>query len=126
MLLSKVKQFFQETVFGKSGYQLNEDTAQLIIDHSEVIEQDGAVLIVAITDHLYFKGKKVAAEYMWWVPPEKRNTSLGYRMFKKYEQWAKDNNADVIMMDCLDDKVARFYESQGYKLVQRTYMKELT
>ena len=126
MLLSKIKKFYSETIFGKSGYKLDEHYAQYLINTSTVLEDGEGIVIARVDHHPYFKDKVVASELVWYVPPEKRNSSLGYRLFKKYEQWAKDNSADIIMVDCLDDKVAKFYESQGYKLVQRTYMKELT
>lgn len=122
----QASKFYRETVFFEKGYQLDEKMVEALCANAKVFEESGAILVATLGSHPYFKGKLVASELMWWVPPEKRGTSLGVRLFKKYEQWARDSGADVILADCLDDRVATFYEKMGYSETQRTFMKELT
>ncbi len=126
MLESRIKEFYSETVFAKKGFELDEKISRLLCANAHVILEDDAILICSLGAHPYFKDKLVASELMWWVPPDKRGTSLGARLFKRYEQWARDNGAQVILADCLDNRVANFYQKLGYTETQRTFMKELS
>lgn len=66
-----------------------------------------------------------ASELGWWVEPEHRNTNLGTDLLSCFEQWAKDNNAQLVCMSSLNDKLDNYYIKNGYKLFEKTYMKEL-
>lgn len=69
--------------------------------------------------------KDMAIEIGWWVDPNRRGEGAGQQLMDAFERWAVDHNCDLITMVSIDDKVGEYYEKRGYKLYERTYMKEL-
>jgi hypothetical protein len=67
---------------------------------------------------------KIAQEAFWWAVPGK-----GLDLLYAFEQWAKDNGADAVLMINLPqlrgNVVERLYERKGYELFERSYYKEL-
>jgi len=72
-------------------------------------------------------GKKTAIEMFWFVSPESRGRGL--LLFKEFEKIAKEKRVEQIAMihmaDCQPEKLKRFYERSGYRLLESHYIKEL-
>jgi GNAT superfamily N-acetyltransferase len=71
-------------------------------------------------------GERVASEVVWWVEPAHRGSSCGRRLLRAAEQWAKDQNADLIQMVAPNARVGRFYEALRYVSVETTYQRRLS
>lgn len=72
-----------------------------------------------------FGTEPVANEVAWYVLPEHRESNVGGELLEAFEFWAKKQNCKFITLSCLDESVARFYESRDYKLLERAYVKEI-
>jgi len=72
-------------------------------------------------------GKKVAVEAFWFVDPAHRG--IGKELFNVFESEAKklgcEKLAMIHMVDSYPDTLKTFYESQGYKLLELHYIKEI-
>lgn len=66
-----------------------------------------------------------ATEIAWWVEPEKRKTKVGKELLEAFEFWAKKVGCALIVMISIDDSLGYYYEKNGYKLFERSYMKEI-
>jgi len=97
-----------------------------------VAEQDGELVgsIGALAFPLYFnKSYRMAQELFWWLSPKLRGSSIGIRLLRKAEQWAKLNRVENFIMIALDkvnpDKVGSLYKRSGYELSEYLYMKAI-
>lgn len=97
-----------------------------------VAEKDGAIVGVtgALAYPFYFNGRhKTGQELFWWVNPEERGSSIGSRMFKALEDWAREVGCQTFSMIALDalkpEAVARVYQRAGYRPSERSFIKEL-
>lgn len=73
-----------------------------------------------------FDGRKVADEIAWWVEPEYRNTSAGWRLFTYMEGWCVQNRLHMVKMVAPEGSpVADFYQRMGYQAVETTWIKVL-
>jgi GNAT superfamily N-acetyltransferase len=68
---------------------------------------------------------RMAVELGWYVKPEHRGEKIGKDLMDGFEDWAKIMSCILITMISIDDEVGKYYEKRGYKLYERTYMKEL-
>jgi GNAT superfamily N-acetyltransferase len=86
------------------------------------------VIVGALTT-LWFCAATVAVELAWWVSPEHRTSSAGWRLLSAYEQWAKASGASWVMMSDMPNgatsNMDAAYLKRGYTLVERAYRKEL-
>lgn len=90
-----------------------------------LFEPDVGFLAACVTPFL-FGPHILATEMAWWVNPDHRGKQIGSEFLKAFEYWAKEKaGASMVSMSCLDDKLCKFYEKQGYKLYERAYMKVL-
>ena len=73
--------------------------------------------------------QKVAAEMMWYVTEGYRGSSLGLRLLREYEKWAKGMGASIITLGHLDiarkDEKNAVYKRLGYTEVEVHAAKEL-
>jgi GNAT superfamily N-acetyltransferase len=69
----------------------------------------------------------IAAEFFWYV--EDKHRGQGIRLFRAFEDWAKQSGASEIRMghlvDSMPEKVGAFYERVGYRKVETLYAKRL-
>lgn len=89
------------------------------------IDVDSKGMLVGYCSEFLLGKIKTATELGWWVNPEDRKTSIGKELLQAFEEWAKEQDCKLITMISLDDALGSFYEKCGYKLTERTYMKEL-
>jgi GNAT superfamily N-acetyltransferase len=70
----------------------------------------------------------IAEEFFWFVREAQRGA--GVRLYRRFEQWARDRGAASIQMvhlfDSMPEKVARFYLRAGFEPIEMRYAKALT
>lgn len=66
-----------------------------------------------------------ASELAWWVNEDKRKSTIGTELLEAFEFWAQKVGATFVHMVSLDDRVGKYYERKGYKLLERAYIKEI-
>ena len=78
---------------------------------------------------LLFSKKRIATEIAFWINKEHRNQQASNLLITKYEEWAKENNCDLITLMSVDneskDKVDYLYKKHNYKPSEISYIKEL-
>lgn len=114
--------------------------ASYLKDYLIDVAADGRIFIVESNNNIVgtlvaainqssplFNMEKVALELLWYVNPNHRG--VGKQLVELYEQWAKDSGATFACMAHLSnthaDKLAKFYESRGYKQTEVSYMKRI-
>lgn len=93
-----------------------------------VREVDGhpvGMLGAMVVDHV-LSGERVAAELFWFVDPTHRG-SHGVRLFKAFEQWARDHGATRIQMvqPVWAEMVGELYKTLGYERLEIAWVKQL-
>jgi hypothetical protein len=68
-------------------------------------------------------------ELAWWVHPNHREGTVGGRLWKAFDAVAQEfldcGRAQIICTSLIANSPAINYEKRGYKLLQKTYFKEL-
>jgi hypothetical protein len=84
-------------------------------------------LAAMMTTVWYSPSTKMAHEMMWWVNEENRGTIASIKLIKAYENWARENGADLIAMCDLviegQEPVGTTLNRLGYEMSERTYIK---
>ena len=95
-----------------------------------VIDVDGkavGILAAIMTSVWYSPSTKVAQEMMWWVNEEYRGTIASIKLIKAYENWAREQGAQIIAMCDLviegHEPVGTTLNKLGYEMSERTYIK---
>jgi len=71
-------------------------------------------------------GDFYADELVWWVEPDYRRGSLGPRLIRRAETWARDHDLTLIQMVApIGTDVGAFYLACGYVPVETAYQKTL-
>ena len=98
----------------------------LIFDEDKIMflyEDKG--FLAGILNRFILGDRLMAVELGWYVNPDSRGRKIGKDLIKAFEAWAKEKNASLVTMVSIDDDVGAYYEKNGYKLYERTYMKEI-
>lgn len=70
---------------------------------------------------------RIAVEFFWFVSKQNRGGGIG--LYRRFEQWARENGCQEIRMmhlvDSMPDKVADFYCRVGFRKVETLYAKRL-
>jgi GNAT superfamily N-acetyltransferase len=96
-----------------------------------VIIEDGEVKggIGGIIGPDLHSGESIAVETFWFVAPGFRGGWGAYELWKKFEEWAKENGCKKIgmthLVDSHPDRLKRVYEARGYKLAELHYLREI-
>lgn len=95
--------------------------------HEENGEACGAILFVLTSD--IFTNKSILKEVFWFMIPEKRKSAITYRLIKKAEEYAKENEIELISMMHMahpnPDRLKDFYQKINYTFVQSEYFKKI-
>jgi hypothetical protein len=71
----------------------------------------------------------IATEIMWFVTKRRRNTMVGIKLFKKFEEVASERGSTHIAMGHMEnlhpDKLKDFFIKQGYKPMQTQYIRSV-
>lgn len=96
-------------------------------NESSHVDESPHGMIIGLADSLPFSNDRVAAELAWWVDEDKRGSRDSFLLFKAYEDWALRVGAKIKQMAMLDDvtNLAAFYEKQGYRPAERSYIKDV-
>jgi GNAT superfamily N-acetyltransferase len=93
-----------------------------------VYEKDGEILggLVGCITEMYVSYKKMATEFAFFVTKEARGSSVAVRLVKHFEDWAKQNGADYIILADIQEinDLSKLYGKLGYKSLECTYIKE--
>lgn len=97
-----------------------------------VNEIDGEIagaLVGMIAPFWYAPSSSIAVELAWWVDPKYRGGGSASRLVKAFEQWGQENGASAISLCDMrhDDEfpAGPLFERMGYRLTERTHIKEL-
>lgn len=84
----------------------------------------GAIVTQDIND-----GETVAQEAFWFMSAESRGSLESVRLFRMFEQTARERGAKRFIMVHLlalkADKLSKFYERMGYRAVEVNFVKEI-
>lgn len=96
-----------------------------------LVAMDGEDIIGAIAGMVYpeaYSGDLIAQEFFWFVHPDHRGLA-GIRLYKAFEDWAKQKGCAEIRMghlaDLMPEKVSHTYQRLGFVEVERNYAKRL-
>jgi hypothetical protein len=88
----------------------------------------GAIIGV-MSSAWYNPSHRMAVELAWWVDDSRKQTGLGIRLLKHFEQWAKSFNAQTLVFsDFVKDESApagQMLERLGYKCFERSFTKTI-
>lgn len=103
-----------------------EDPTKIITIFSE---QNGQIhgMICGLCDRPPFSEVKVATELAWWMDEDYRRTRDSLDLFEAYEEWARRIGAGLVQMALLSSSpdLTKIYERSGYRMTERTFLKEL-
>lgn len=98
---------------------------RLFISETEEKQIQGAIGFIISND--LHDGKKIAIETFWFVDPTYRG--IGKELFNKFEEVGKEMGCKKLAMihlaDSYPDSLERFYVKNGYKLLEKHYVKEV-
>jgi N-acetylglutamate synthase-like GNAT family acetyltransferase len=89
-----------------------------------VSEGEGAILGF-VTPHPYNPDYVIATESMWWVREDKRGSSLGYRLLKEFEQYAKEIGANYVVLSLMGTSTVSSLKKSGYSQIESSFIKEV-
>ena len=118
---------------------LIKNTTEDLVNTLKLVLESGAIFVIDVggkavgilaammTNVWYSPSTKLAAEMMWWVNEENRGTIASIKLIKAYENWARENGADLIAMCDLviegQEPVGTTLNRLGYEMSERTYIK---
>lgn len=86
------------------------------------------MLIAYINSDPWLPHVKVLRELAWWVEPCARNSTLGYKLLKKYQEYGKKLHEagviDAFMLTLMEISPDFDLEKRGWNKVERNYMYE--
>lgn len=132
-LLELAAHFRERTTYQKFVAWRPEQIARLIPRVLDVgvilLAEDGdqalGMLALAVLEHPY-TGELVADELVWWVEPHARNRSIGPRLLRGGEAWARAKGATILSMVApVGSSVGAYYERLGYTPVETRHHKVL-
>lgn len=121
-----VLEFSEDTCRELFERYLRGDRRELVIILAES-ESRPFGMIIGFANLTPFSLDRVASELAWWVDEDMRKTRDSLLLFKAYEDWALRVGAKINQMAMLDEvtNLVAFYEKQGYKPAERSYIKEI-
>lgn len=89
----------------------------------------GVLLGMNANTHPVFHKTGVTIEQLWWVDPEHRGSKHATKLIDAFEEWSRQIGVKRVVMghfnDLIGTKVKKYYEKNGYKLLEQSYVKEL-
>jgi hypothetical protein len=95
-----------------------------------LIDEDCRGFIAAMTiNNVWCPSICELHELAWWVNPNHREGTVGGRLWKSFDAIAQEfldcGRAQIICTSLIANSPTINYEKRGYKLMQKTYFKEL-
>lgn len=86
-------------------------------------------LLLGIIGPQFLVEANLAQELMWWVEPEYRKSLNPIRLLTLFEEWAKTNGAQAIVMarftEADDNRLDKFYKKRGFREIETHYLKKI-
>lgn len=104
---------------------------QLITSHVLLIaEQDNIPIGMIgglITPNIYNLNYIGLQEMFWWVVEDKRTSTTAFKLYKAFEERAKELEVDFISMvtTVYTPTLEKYYKKQGLRPVESSFIKEL-
>lgn len=85
------------------------------------------MLALFVAEHP-FTGEPFGDEVAWWVEPEHRTGSAGFRLFEACQTWARDHGVTSLKFVAPADspEVGAFYVRHGFTPAENVYLKSLS
>ncbi len=105
-----------------------------------IVDEDGCLLVVydglkavgflwGSARALPWSKEKLAFDTILYVVPEKRKTSVGYKLMRAWEQWAKQQHAVEVQISIAsgihEGQSIAFFEKLGYSYIGQQFRKEV-
>lgn len=89
----------------------------------------GVLLGAKVDSHPVFRKTGITIEQLWWVNPNHRGHKASTKLIEAFEEWSRQVGVKRCVMghfmDSIGDKVKKYYDRSGYKLLEQSYVKEL-
>ena len=86
------------------------------------------MLIAGITPDAWLQHRKIMKEVAWWVEPEHRMGTLGYKLLKKYidsgEKLVENSIIDAFTLTNMEISPDFNLEKRGWREVETNYIYE--
>lgn len=104
--------------------RISQNGCILVADDSEGIPR--GMVIAAIEPDLWLSHIRVLREIAWWVEPEYRKTTMGYRLIREYmrtiEKLKENNLINYGTLATLTNSPIRDMERWGWRGIQQQYI----
>lgn len=93
-----------------------------------VAEKDGKVIgmIGGLPLREPISDSTMLDELVWWVEPAHRSGTVGPKLLRCFENWARQNGLEACKMIApVRSDVGRYYERTGYVPIETSYVKRL-
>jgi GNAT superfamily N-acetyltransferase len=120
---------YNETVAAKPGV-IGETIDRMLASPDGVIlvaEIEGVVMgmIGMVAYEHPYSGDRTAQEMFWWVDPSTRGSSIGIKLLRAAEVWAKERGAKAMQMVAPNASVASLYSRLGYRRLETAYQRSI-
>lgn len=94
-----------------------------------LMESDGQICgaIGGMVHQDLYGHELIAEEFFWFIESDARGA--GIRLYREFENWAREQGADSIQMvhllDLMPEKVEAFYRRAGFTPIETRYSKKL-
>lgn len=133
-IVAMAQAFLRETPYGQ--HMPTRPEALAAFAGRLIMSPDGVILVapqpygdlagmIALWSYLHpMSGEVVASELVWWVNPAARG-SLGVRLVRRAEAWARAKGAVVLQMIAPTHapRVGEFYRALGFDEIETSYQK---
>jgi hypothetical protein len=118
-----------EEVINTISQYINGDKKERIL--LVVVKNDIPVGMLAATTSKHLLNKDIiASEMLWWMDERERNSKGSFKLIEAFEYWARNvvkakhiqlsNHISQSM-----DRVSRFYNKRGYRMVEQNFIKDI-
>lgn len=115
---------FNEKIFGQNWRLLIAADLGEVWAFMEGEKIAGAIGMAFLADP--FMGTMTAFEHFWWVHPDHRKSLIGFDLWLKLEERAKERGAKrIAMVHLVSLNLQHIFEKRGYKLAEQTFWKEI-
>ncbi len=133
-IVAMVEHFLESSIYGR---QIVRDPERLAWT-TEIVLERGVIFVAEIAgvvegflaggeqEHPY-DGARVAVEFAWWVEPAHRGSSIGPRLLRAFEDWARQKGLSYVTMVAPAESgdVSRYYLKTGYAPLETSYVKRV-
>jgi len=104
----------------------NENLFAFVAEDEETLELYG--MIIGMVYENFFCEGKISGDLLLYVHPDKRGGTIGIRLLKLYEAWAKKQGVILITLGISTgtdiERTAALYEKMGYEKVGYQFTKK--